>query len=278
MTQLRIAELDPATLPGTNSVLRTAHLPLLGLRVKGERIHPGNVPVSVIRYAVNAAEGAIKNVGEYVAETMPSAADLMMTGLRELHVQRMAFASFEVALRNETPISKAEDGDPMGRVRQLLSGAVRAASTRTSLNLADSFGDEEAGKVALGAILNMTPPGWGAIEETEVSGRLVGGPRVHRLDRESRSYVRSFFRPNPEEIVDVVGTVDVPDKKKRIFTVRSTNSTDSTRFTYDDEHFDEVADAFADDGEYRVVGKKVSASRPAKLVAISKVSRGQPEG
>lgn len=266
---LRLSELDPATLPGGNSVLRSSLLPLLSLRMKGERIRPDSVPVLVIRQAVSAAEGAIRGVSDYVADTIAGAGEVL-TSLRNLHVQRLGFASFEIALRTELPPTHEGDIDPIVQVKRMLSGAVRAASMRNDkIDFTGIFGNEDAGKVALQSVHDLTPPGYGPVEETEVAGRLVGGPRPHRLDRKSREYVRRFIRTNPDELVTYEGVIELLDKGRDSFVLRQIDgSVNEQRYSFDEEQYDDVNDALQGERRVQVIGTRKPGNRPPKLLAI----------
>lgn len=267
---VKLTSLPQDLIPGRNSVLRMEFLPLLTLRLLGSNLQGDSVPVSVVRGAIKGTEGAIKAIGEYIADTSASGGDVL-SAIQDLRVQRMAFASFEVAVGSapaqmpQAPVKAPLD--PLVRMKKLLTGAFRTVVERPKdIDYAGRFDNEEAGKVALQAILEMTPPGYGPVEEAEVSGRLVGGPRPHRLDRNARTYIRSFFKPKAEEVIDLVGLIDMPSLNQT-FQVRPIDGK-AEKFSYDDEFIDPVIEAFRSRQPHRVVGIK-PARGSAKLAALS---------
>jgi hypothetical protein len=270
---VKLASLPAEVLPERYAMLSADLLPLLSLRLKGDGVHADSVPVYVVRQAVTATESAIKTISGYVAETSSAPhADALVEPLRNLNVQRLGFASFEVALRGDRSKIKFDPGDPSNpftRVRKLLTGAVRAATEKPDkLDFGAQFDHEteEGGRVALDAIHDMTPPNSGPVEESEVSGRLVGGARSYDMDRFARVYLRGFLRPKSEETVEIVGVIDKPSNKSRTFNVVPASAR-SERFSYDEEFFAEIVEAFRSKVAQRVVGRKPIRG-PVRLLAI----------
>jgi hypothetical protein len=271
LTPTQLSAFDEAMLPGHNSVLRLEHVPLLSVRMLGPGISGESVPASVARHAIEAAEGAIKMTSEFVADNNSHGASILQP-LSDLRIQRVGFASFEVALRSELPppLHPDEGMDPVRQVRKLLGGAVSAAAKRPDdLDLEKVFGGREEGEVAFEAIFELTPPRSGPLDRVDIAGSLVGSPRAQRLTREARVYVKRFTRPSGEVIVEATGQIDDPGHRRKAFSIVDQSGA-RVIFSYEDEEtFDTVADAFKNRAVCKAIGRKKPKMTKAKLVNIT---------
>jgi hypothetical protein len=150
---------------------------------------------------------------------------------------------------------------------------VQAASKQQPSQLTALFRNEEEGKVAFEAIHDLTPPGYGAIEETEVSGRLVGSARGYLLNRNARNYVRGFIKSVVDDIITQTGRIDELDRGKETFTLRDIEGTGrDQKFSYQEEQLSDVLEVFRLQTRVRVIGKRHSANRPPSLLVLSRAN------
>jgi hypothetical protein len=206
-------------LPCADTLLYAELEPVLSTRVVGAEIEYASTPASVIAYAADSIRKAIKTLLEHELELDNSGRPT--DNLRELYdlpAQRLAFNSFEISF--SAPKRLVADQKVLDAI-ELLQHGLAWASSADEVPLAASS-DAERGAV-LKAILELTPPSTGPIEQVEVGGRwLPHGPT--RLTRASRRRVRGEIkRLQVEKVVTVEGRVGELDRDNRSFILRDTS-------------------------------------------------------
>jgi hypothetical protein len=224
----------------------------------------------VLRRLAQAVEEGVRDIVDIVAEDIPRAS---LALLRDLRVQRVAFGSFELAVREghpeereqlrlgipevsdqpgklsptAPPDEKAED-EAFTRVRQLFTAGLAWAANPEQPPLSEAFADVEEGRAVLVAIRGLTPDIESDVEEVEISGRLVEArpePTV-RLDQEARRRVRAQTAaviPPEKEIFTMEGRIGEMDWDKKTFILRDIPGGERERkFAYDDPFIVPVRD------------------------------------
>jgi hypothetical protein len=198
--------------------------PILSLRATGESIRPGEIPGSVIKSTVEAAQRAIKCIAEYEMELpahggRPSRA---LQRLYDLPVQKTIAASFEVQFRS--PLNEANLFDGLGEneireehaVLNRVADHLRAGLNWLTTAPADASAlpvpsDPELSRAIIKALKFLAPSPRSPIREMEIRGELATrSAQPIRISHSARSILNGALSRVPamrERRVELTGRI-----------------------------------------------------------------------
>lgn len=290
-----LESIPQGVLPGGSVMLLPSMDPLLSVRMVGTGLGPGETPASVIRRVAEGASNALKTLVEFVLEVRSAGGrpGERLRRLYDLRVQRVAFASFEIAFKAPPAPRQAsffeEEEKTLEDVGMLLqralqwAEAVDAPPTSSEEVLAAStvaiLGESPEGSpkevlAMLEALERLTPPQHGLVMEVHVGGRLVGSRRAPRvLTRVSSIWVRNALdqrRRDRGMLVTLTGLVREFDKDKLTFTLREIEGQPDQRCAITEALFDETMAAFSTDEPVTVAGREAKARGLIDVVAMDR--------
>lgn len=248
-------------LPEPGLPLLPEHEPIIATRAIGPTIVAGEIPASVIAFVANGTRMAVKTLLDFILDRQSDTGGRPpdeMRALYDLPVTRFAFQSFELSFAAARPVERTIPmfGDPgsppeIVRAAQLLQKGLAWASCTDERPL-EASSDEERDAV-LRAILNLTPPATGPIEQISVSGQwMVKGITI--LKRGSRRRVHGELRRlRTEHVVKKEGRVGELDRDRLSFILRDTGAAD-VRCLFKEEDYEDVFSAFESQGKVAVAG------------------------
>jgi hypothetical protein len=251
-------------LPERGVMLLPEHEPVLSTRAVGAQLGKSSIPASVVAYVADATRKALKGVLEFTLERdrqgRPSD-DLRAS--YDLHVQRFAYASFEIAF--SSPPGLVDDPALRRAIELLRKGIIWAGNDDDAPLAAESAQEREA---ILRAIKQLTPPSSGAIERIDVGGRWMNH-RAVVLRRAARRRVQAELRrTTSDKVVNVVGRLGEFDKDNFTFTLRDTSQGVDIRGSFDEDLVDELLEYFTTDDRVHVVGTERGGKLYVAAVSI----------
>lgn len=236
--------------PAPGVPLLPEHEPLLIVRAIGPNIVPGDIPASVVAFVASATRQAVKVLLDFFSDRPaeggrpPDAS----RAIYDLPISRFAFGSFELSFSAPRDLFAHEE---LTRVAELLQRGLAWAAGENE-DPFQSTSDEER-EAVLRAVLGLTPPAAGPIEEMSLGGQwMTGGTTL--LKRGARPRVRNELRSlKTERIVRREGRVGEFDVDRQSFILRDTGDSD-VRCSYREEDYDDVVAAVLSQGHVVVVG------------------------
>jgi hypothetical protein len=267
-------ELPEGALPRPGVLLLPSLRPVLSIRMVGAGLGASNVPASVIRRAVEGATTALKFLVEWVlkAESTGGRPEDRLRRYYDLPVQRVAFASFEIAFAPPPQADQAsfikDEEEALNKIGELLQKGLEWASSSQE----ESLSNNQESFVILEALAKLIPPRHGVVTEVHLGGRLAGPitrPRV--LTRASSERVRKALTSIRADVhpVKMEGFVREFDKDKRTFTLRDADGNHMGRCSVPEIIYDDALAAF--DGEYltTVLGHESKARGIIDVLSIA---------
>ncbi len=237
-------------LPRPGTLLYPDLEPVLSTRVVGASIARATTPASVIAYAADSMRKAIKTLLEYLldVENLGRPSDALRE-LYDLPAQRLAFNSFEISF--SAPRQLATDQALISAIKLLQIGLQWAGGNENTPITGASDAERNA---LLRALLELTPPSAGAIENVEVGGRWILKGTT-RLTRASRKRVRDELkRLQVEKVVTLEGRIGEFDRDNCTFILRNVESRKDVTCAFREELFDDAMDAFTSGERITVIG------------------------
>ncbi|HEX4146443.1 MAG TPA: hypothetical protein VHY91_23275 [Pirellulales bacterium] len=281
--RISIDDVPMDLLPDPDVMLWPSLQPLLNLRaIINEK---QGIVSSIIRDTVDAAERSVKRLLRGI-ETNLSPAKLRL--LWDLPMQRLAFRSFEISLRapNDDELA-ALKLDPT-EVRAIYSQVGELLNRALELATDDRLGADSANDVPdaqrdllLDALSELAPSTRGAIEEIQVSGRILGTEkkpvRVSKRTRRNITAIRkdavTVIAADP--IILQTGFVREFDRDKLAFRLKQSDQDLEVNFEIEDaesDMVDRVIDALQDEYMVAVSGRRESGAR---IIAVAVERSGQ---
>ena len=130
-------------------------------------------------------------------------------------------------------------------------------------------------QVAFKAIEYLAPPSWGAVEKTEISGRLVSTRPPMLIDRPVRAAIRQRLRQPDDktpEIIETNGTISELDKQEATCKLRDDQGTTLYQLSFDEKLYEEVKDALDTGREVRIAARTIPSTSVAELLAVEFLS------
>ncbi|HEV3255255.1 MAG TPA: OB-fold nucleic acid binding domain-containing protein [Gemmataceae bacterium] len=288
-TRTTLADLAQDELPVPGTMLLPSLEPLLSLRAIGEPIQAGRVPGSVIRFAIEGPQKAIKVLAEHALNVRQQAGRPLraLKRLYDLPTQSVRFASFEVRFRS--PLSEPnlfegltiaevqEETSALDQVGQLLRAGLDWLSAGGSIGgKLPVPNDLETSRAIVRALKHITPSSHGAIRELELRGSLVQSMAApFRLDRDARAVVNATLRrfPTPtERSVRLVGRVRELDADSLRFELRDIEGEMTMRQCFfDEELWDDVRDLLGEEDRVEVLGVETSPTSSVRVAFIGRL-------
>jgi len=236
--------------PAPGVPLLPEHEPLLTVRAIGPNIVPGDIPASVVAFVANGTRQAVKVLLDFLSDRSAEAGRPPEASrvIYDLPISRFAFGSFELSFATPRRLFAHEE---LGRVAELLQRGLDWAATETSEPFQASTDDER--EAVLWAVLELTPPGAGPIQEMSLAGQwMTGGAKI--LGQRARKRVRDELRSlKTEQVVRKEGRVGEFDVDRQSFILRDTGESD-LRCSFREEDYDDVVAAVMSQGHVAVVG------------------------
>ncbi|MBA3548667.1 MAG: hypothetical protein H0T76_19450 [Nannocystis sp.] len=172
-----------------------------------------------------------------------------LRSLYDLPVHSLAFGSFQLSF-SAPPFDLFQDERLLRAIKLLQAGLYWAASD-SSIPL-PGISDKER-EAILRAILQLTPPTTGVIEQIDVGGQWITKGPIH-LKRSARKRVQAEMRRvRTERIVSLVGRLREFDKNGT-FILRETREDRDVKGSFDEDLYDVLLDFFANDDLIAVIG------------------------
>lgn len=258
--------------PARDIMLWPHLMPLLAVRLIGPEIRRGNVPASVIKRAADGVPAALKKCFERRNQnnSRQGRPDDSKRSFYDLPAQRFAFNSFEIAFHEGLPSTQSllslED-DAFGyesdgaELRSALEWARGDTETNPDVTLAE-------------AVEKLVPPMHGVVESVEVKGRMLHSIEPIVLSRTATKRVKSFLakqRADERVLVGSEGFVDELDKGKLSFILRGTSEGADIVFTFTEEFYDDILEAFTTSARVAVSGKRTLGRQAIEVIGFEEI-------
>ncbi len=235
---VNLEDLPDSHLPLPGTALLPEHQPVFRTRAIGEKVALGRMPASVVAFVADRTRLAFKTILDFQFETRGEGRPTEEhRALYDLPVQQFSFSSFELSFG-------APDGGgmPHDEVRQAADLLTEGLHWAGDVDNGDPIQGESDGQRAaiLRAVLYLTPPLTGPIEEVHVSGDWVRGERI-RLTRGSRRKAKAELRTvDQDHIVTYNGRIGEIDVDNLTFTLRDTDDGQDRKGWYQEELKEDV--------------------------------------
>ena len=282
--RVELADIPADASPQPRVMLHRELEPFFSLRAIGDTIERGQIPGSVIRATVEAAQRSIKILAEYELER-PSRQGRPSHALRDIYdlpSQLMRAASFEIAFRTPLRVPSLfdrvtdgeyrDEGDLFVRVGRHMRAGLDWLTEGTAL-LPDAE-DDALSRAIVEAMQQLTPSTVGPIRQIEVRGRLIGSPTVPKLlDRSSRQFANaglSRVTRRDEPRVRITGKIWRLDSEKFQFDIRSPSEDESaTRVCrFEPELWSTIHGLLGEDAQVEVYGTQRTATGVIRVLDI----------
>ena len=259
----------PAYAKPKPNVMLWPHLkPLLSYRLIGPTLTEGHVPSSVIARATARPAAALKRLFEYTQQNGAASGrpENAFRRTYDLPARRIALNSFEVSF-----------GAP--DVEDLLSPEAQEALYRpgsdqlnAALRWIGSDHSQPLPLPLLEVLLELAPPAHGAVTSAEITGQLVGSLERVVLTRDDRSTVAGAIGHRREILRTLVreeGRIGSFDRDNLTLVLRNRQqTTEDLRCEFDDEHFDQLWEAFGAESRVVIFGMMNASGRYLKVIAL----------
>ncbi|WP_124515861.1 hypothetical protein [Burkholderia ubonensis] len=248
-------------------------MPLLAVRLIGPDIRRGNVPASVIKRAADAVPAALKKCFERRNRdvTKHGRPDDSRRSFYDLPAQRFAFNSFEIAFHEGLPFTQSR----LNLTDDAFGYETDGSELRRALEWAKGDTDSNPDVVMAEAVEKLVPPMHGVVESVEVKGRMLQSMEPIVLNRCATKRVKRFLaaqRADERVLVSFEGFVDELDKGKLSFILRGTTDGGDVVFTFSEEFYDDILEAFNSNARVAVSGKRTLARQPIEVIGFERIA------
>ncbi|PAJ88298.1 hypothetical protein DF011_17745 [Burkholderia ubonensis] len=125
------------------------------------------------------------------------------------------------------------------------------------------------------AVEKLVPPMHGVVESVEVKGRMLQSMEPIVLNRCATKRVKRFLaaqRADERVLVSFEGFVDELDKGKLSFILRGTTDGGDVVFTFSEEFYDDILEAFNSNARVAVSGKRTLARQPIEVIGFERIA------
>lgn len=115
----------------------------------------------------------------------------------------------------------------------------------------------------------------GVVESVEVKGRMLQSIEPIVLKRTATKRVKLFLatqRAAERVLVGFEGFVDELDKGKLSFILRGTKDGAEITFTFSEEFYDDILEAFSSSARVAVSGRRTLARQPIEVIGFEPIS------
>jgi hypothetical protein len=235
----------------------------------GASLQRTETPASVIKIAIDAAEKSLKKLSEHVLGKRSQKPGRTIRPDRkyyDLPTQQIAYGSLEIAFGPPPKTTQQDFVDETTEILEqmglLLRKGLELTARQNELPKLTTSNDEEE-RIALEAVKDLAPSIQGAVDEVQISGRLVGTDKIPtRLTRDTRKWLNQLLSPSKQQEDHIVaeGVIREADKDRLSFTLRSLSGVhppiadSEIVFSFEDVLLDDVMLAFEAGFRVRVVG------------------------
>lgn len=266
-------------LPFAATMLYPELEPLLSVRSVGKNVELGQATLGTMRNSLDNVRSSLKvladfAIGEVGRRGQPSAKVRRYYDLPAV----LAAGSIRISVLPEADKQQKlfEKDEVWQRMEQVLNQGIDAA-LRLSEGNAQQMKQVAEDELAAGlkAVYLLSPPAFGAIERTEISGRLAdprGDGHPVTIDRSTRTALRQRLRLEFEaapEIVADEGIISELDREESTFLLRDEAGNTKRKVSFDAPLFDEVMEAFESTNLVRLDAILIPPSQTADLLAIT---------
>ena len=128
--------------------------------------------------------------------------------------------------------------------------------------------------------MELAPPAHGAVTSAEITGQLVGSLERVVLTRDDRSTVAGAIGHRREILRTLVreeGRIGSFDRDNLTLVLRNRQqTTEDLRCEFDDEHFDQLWEAFGAESRVVIFGMMNASGRYLKVIALDTVPSDLP--
>ncbi len=263
-------------LPRSGVMLHPELEPLLSVRSTGRHVEMGKATLGVLRAALDNARGSLKTLAEFATGEVrkrgqPSAKTRRYYDLPAL---LLAGSVRVVVLPENDPQRQPFDFDEIWKRMETILHRGLEAVAATSDAVPKAVEEDDELRAALQAVYFLSPPAYGPVNATEISGRLAprrkdGMPitvtRTMRASIQKRLQVET--ENQPELVVDE-GFVSELDREEATCLLRDSQGITIRKLSFEEEFFDDIKSAFDSQSQLRVVAEILPPTDAAAILAV----------
>lgn len=262
--------------PGT--MLSPELEPLLSVRSIGQNVSLGRVTVGALRTVLDNIRGSLKLLAEYATGEAPRSGQPRASTRRFYELPAIIQSgSLRVSILPSSDTQEFLDDpeDIWMRMRETLELGIEAA-TRDRETLAESPSMREQLRVGLRAVYLLSPPAYGSIQSTEITGHLISSrDRVKpvSIDKNTRALLSQWLRadsPEPQFVKDR-GIISELDREEATCLLRDSEGNTIRKLVFEEPFFEDVKNAFDTQCEVNVVSGFFRPNEIANLLALRRV-------
>lgn len=264
-------DIPSSVLPALGVMLDPSLSPVFSVRVEGRSLSKTNVPASAIKRAVDGAYIALKKLSEAHGTGTIGRPAKAWKQLFDLPTQRLALGSFEISFGEPKPDLELLPG--IREAREALDSLGKNLGEALAWAVSKTTTSPEPSQNLLEALQKLVPPTHGVIETVRIGGSILGSSsESYVLDRRISKKVRITLaqtRSGSELIKTLEGEARELDKDRLSFRLQTAEAEDAYTCFFEEDLYDDVMDAFAEDQTMVVSVRLQRGARQAQVIAIS---------
>jgi hypothetical protein len=263
-----------AYLPIAGTMLSPEFEPLLSVRACGQSVELGKAKIGVIGTSLTNIRNALKTLAEY-AQKAATGPGQPTTELRRYYDLPVVFStgSVRVSVLPEIDSQQEMFESVWDRMEKALSRGLNEIKKSVDPSLTASVMDNEL-RVALKAIYLLTPPSYGAVDTTYISGKLTessGDIEPVQLTRQTRTSLRQRLQlavDEQETVVEMEGIISEMDRDESTCMLRNETGKTLLKLSFPDSLYERVKEAFDSQRKVRAFAETIVSTGVANLLAL----------
>lgn len=269
------AKLPNDWIPESGVMLFPELEPLLSIRSLGRDVELGHANLGLLKTSLDNARCALKTLADY-AVGVTKGPGQPKTKTRQYYdlPARLLAGSVKVCVfpRVDSQKKLFETDDVWQRMEELLD---RGLDQINSLSGKSADGSDLDLQIAFKAIDYLAPPSWGAVEKTEISGRLMSVRPPVLIDRPVRAAIRQRLKKPDDktpEIIEAHGTISELDIQEATCMLRDDQGVTLHKLSFDEKLYEEVKDALDSGRDVRIAARTTPSASVVELLAVEVLS------
>ena len=265
------AKLPNDWIPESGVMLFPELEPLLSIRSLGRDVELGHANLGLLKTSLDNARSALKTLADYAVGVIKGPGQ-PKTRTRQYYdlPARLLSDGVKVCVYPRVDSQKKlfDTDDVWQRMEELLNRGLDQISNLGGKPSDDSDHDLQ---IAFTAIDYLAPPSWGAVEKTEISGRLLSARSPMLIDRSVRAVIRQRLREPDVQTVEIIqsrGTINQLDMEEATCLLRDDQGVTLHKLSFEERLYEVVKDAFDSGCDVRITARTISSASEVVLLAV----------